>query len=317
MSESSVHTKTLVVGGLEVDVFSSSSLQTSVPVFILFLLHGRLRERAVVTHIAEELARKASMIETGTIRKELVVVSFDLPNHGSRMVKPLANQSWNVKNIEKHNELHALDMYSIQRESSLFGYLPWAEIFVDLDGAAKDVSLLMDHLPYYLYPTEERTITDWGVAGISLGGHTAWICLTQDPRISVGIPIIGCPDFELLMTERAKRKGLDISQALPKHLLKHVREVDPVARAKAKREEKVFKGKKILVMCGGDDKLVPWSASEQFVTGGLLDVGVDGVKDVFVQDGVGHECTEEMVQRMSKFLVEHELALTSSGAPSL
>lgn len=68
-----------------------------------------------------------------------------------------------------------------------------------LDGTAKDVSFLIDHLPYYLYPSEERKIVGWGVAGnhgyikgrgvdtdfdcnpqgISLGGHSAWICLAQ------------------------------------------------------------------------------------------------------------------------------------------
>ena len=44
-------------------------------------------------------------------------------------------------------------------------------------GTANDVSFLIDYLPAYLFPLGERTVDRWGVAGISLGGHSAWILL--------------------------------------------------------------------------------------------------------------------------------------------
>ena len=59
------------------------------------------------------------------------------------------------------NPTHAQDMYSI------------------LCGTAHDVSMLIDYLPSYLFPNDENEIVDWGVCGVSLGGHAVWICLSQ------------------------------------------------------------------------------------------------------------------------------------------
>lgn len=44
-------------------------------------------------------------------------------------------------------------------------------------GTSKDVSFLIDYLPSYLYPSGARTISQWLVGGISLGGHAAWYSL--------------------------------------------------------------------------------------------------------------------------------------------
>lgn len=44
-------------------------------------------------------------------------------------------------------------------------------------GTARDVSFLIDFLPAYLYPDGERQIKQWGVIGVSLGGHSTWIAL--------------------------------------------------------------------------------------------------------------------------------------------
>ena len=59
------------------------------------------------------------------------------------------------------NPCHAQDMYSI------------------LSGTAHDVSMLIDYLPSYLFPNDDREITQWGVLGVSLGGHTVWLCLAR------------------------------------------------------------------------------------------------------------------------------------------
>ena len=39
------------------------------------------------------------------------------------------------------------------------------------------MSSLVDFLPWYLFPNEERVIKEWIVSGISLGGHATWIAL--------------------------------------------------------------------------------------------------------------------------------------------
>jgi len=39
--------------------------------------------------------------------------------------------------------------------------------------------MLIDYLPSYLFPTGEYEVVDWGVAGVSLGGHAVWLCLEK------------------------------------------------------------------------------------------------------------------------------------------
>ena len=66
-----------------------------------------------------------------------------------------------------------------------------------------------------------------------------------------------------------------------------------------------FFGKKILVLSGEEDKIVPWSASKEFVDG--LYVGEHGVKEVMVEPGVGHEFSPAMVKEAARFVWEHAL----------
>lgn len=69
--------------------------------------------------------------------------------------------------------------------------------------------------------------------------------------------------------------------------------------------ENPFIGKKILVLSGADDKVVPWVSSEEVVRD--LNVGV-GVKKVIVYPGVGHEVPDEMVKETGDFIWEHSLS---------
>ena len=67
-----------------------------------------------------------------------------------------------------------------------------------------------------------------------------------------------------------------------------------------------FIGKKILILSGAADRLVPWTTSEKFVE--ALQVGPNGRKEIFVQEGVAHDCTEEMEGRLAKFVWQEGLA---------
>ena len=62
-----------------------------------------------------------------------------------------------------------------------------------------------------------------------------------------------------------------------------------------------FLGKRILVLSGAKDKLVPWSTSREFVEG--LEVG-DGVKKVVLEENAGHECTPAMIQEAALFVTD-------------
>jgi predicted esterase len=74
-----------------------------------------------------------------------------------------------------------------------------------------------------------------------------------------------------------------------------------------------FLGKKILILSGKEDPLVPWSASANFVD--ALEVGPEGVKKVFVQEGVGHACTEEMLDEAVGFIGQYLLTAAPITAP--
>ncbi|KAK7051076.1 hypothetical protein VNI00_005188 [Paramarasmius palmivorus] len=160
-------------------------------------------------------------------------------------------------------------------------------------GTARDVSFLIDFLPAYLFPNGEATIAEWGLAGISLGGHSTWIALCQ-----------GCPDFLKLMSERAQKFGISLegSEYLPDSILTVIRNSDPAFTAYQRNDSSnPFWGKKILVLSGGSDTLVPWNASEYIVA--EIEVGEKGVKEVMVQPEAGHEYTKEMETKLIGFLL--------------
>lgn len=278
-----------------------------------------------------------------------------------------------------------------------------------LAGGARDVSFLIDFLPAYLFPNGERTISTWAVAGVSLGGHSTWHCLKDgtkvlpslfgvfrssfwvqlpaiDPRVTIGIPIIGttdplspndpvvsmlttlvsplhylldrifmvdfsttlipgCPDFLTLMAARARSfgdstlKGTDPTgpPAFPPTLLSHIARTSPTPPQSSSSSNipkstgddnhplaydptnatdhlvNPFIGKKVLVLSGAADPLVPWSASQTFVD--ALQVGQNGRKEVFLQDGAKHECTSEMVERLARFIWEEALCTPSVNGP--
>ncbi|RPD54297.1 hypothetical protein L226DRAFT_616977 [Lentinus tigrinus ALCF2SS1-7] len=304
--------QTLNVAGITVNVFSLEEEQgegaeqqtAKKPVAMMFLLHGRTSK---ADHI--ELVAKAFLDEVYQRRKagegkgegegagdrqevlDLWIVTFDHRNHGSRTVDDLANQAWS-DNPSKSNQQHAIDMYAIQT------------------GTAQDVTSLIDFLPWYLFPNEEREIKEWIVSGISLGGHSTWIALKNDPRVKVGIPIIGCPDYLALIVPRAEASKIPIEPPyFPKSFLEFVKTHDPVATPHTadKRDTNPFRGKKILVLSGKEDEVVPWAASKQFVE--ELDTGEEeeGVKEVFVEPGVGHTCSPKMVKMAVRFLWERVL----------
>jgi alpha-beta hydrolase superfamily lysophospholipase len=131
-----------------------------------------------------------------------------------------------------------------------------------------------------------------------------------DPRLKLGIPIIGCPDFLSLMAARAKQHSLPMTPPyhMPDRLLSYIRQHDPVSISyDVQNASNPFLGKKILVLAGGMDTLVPYSAGKDFVE--KLQVGTDGVKQVVIIPDAGHECTPAMVAEMERFIEKEALSI--------
>lgn len=163
-------------------------------------------------------------------------------------------------------------------------------------GTAEDISTLIDFLPAYIFPTSQYSISTHFALGISLGGHTTWLALVHEPRITTGVVVVGTPDYITIMTDRARLSKLSTylqpsdapgsqflgSRHFPSSLLEVVRKRDPAAFLMGgvldtmPRHEYDLKsveiinrylgGKRILCMSGASDKLVPYRFTEPFMT---------------------------------------------------
>jgi hypothetical protein len=79
------------------------------------------------------------------------------------------------------------------------------------------------------------------------------------------------------------------------------RDDPPYVPFRARNASNPFLGKRILVLSGMADELVPWAASQVFVEG--LEVG-KGRKEVIVMEGVGHAYPETMKREAFQFVWE-------------
>lgn len=147
---------------------------------------------------------------------------------------------------------------------------------------------------------------------MSLGGHATWLALTHgssaplprpashpltprraraEPRLTLGIPIIGSPSILTLLSHRATTLPAPLGPLplsapyFPPSLLALIARDDPVNVDRA-----VWRGRKVCVLSGGADTLVNYvhGGSERFVSvlRGQEGVGESpGVVDVWVHEG--------------------------------
>lgn len=162
------------IGGIALNIYNLDHISTSTnEVAVLFFLHGRFgssQDKSTLNAITTVISHANAHQEAG--KKDLVVVTLDQRNHGSRLVNMERNRAWkdnfpgfdflSAKRAEElDNPSHASDMYAIQT------------------GTARDISSLIDFLAGTLFPAGERTISAYYLAGVSLGGHATWLGLAH------------------------------------------------------------------------------------------------------------------------------------------
>jgi pimeloyl-ACP methyl ester carboxylesterase len=326
-----VSSKTCHIAGILTTVFGLDELPLNTKeTACLWLLHPRLQTQACMQPFAAStIANWNERIREGRAGstqppKGLIAVSFDQRNHGTREVDKLANEAW-----RSGNPRHAQDMFS------------------QIHGTAADTSILLDYLAAYIFPEQDSVeIVQNLVFGISLGGHAAWQVLLRDSRITTGIIGIGCPDYVNLMLDRARLSKIADwdpkdsssflnSKSFTKTLWAAVKRYDPAGlimgqldgvRISGRLQEpsddekdnisRVLDGtlreKRILLLSGGADKLVPYRCGEPFLNflktairtyykhGGIVLVDL-------VFDGVGHEISSDMVGELIRFVDETPL----------
>ncbi|KAI5208115.1 hypothetical protein E4T39_01502 [Aureobasidium subglaciale] len=312
---SPVSFKTYTIAGVHTTVYGIDELASSAKeVAVLWLLHPRLQVQSIMAPIAAASIHDWNS-RAASKSKGLVAVSFDQRNHGTREINALANESW-----KKGNPTHAQDMFSI------------------FHGTAQDTSMLIDFLSSYVFPDSSKSITKHLVLGISLGGHSAWQCILHDPRITTAVVVIGCPDYKLLMTDRAKKSKLSTwtssegksflgSADYPKGLCEATDKWDPKSRLVGdklhptedqKRTlqpliKEMLGGKHILCLSGGKDKLVPYTCSAPFLD--WMKSGLDKKDGWFNDQGIvlvdtvdetaGHEYSAKMKVEAVRFISEN------------
>ena len=325
-----ISTTTVHIAGILTHIHGLSELPPScTEVAVLWLLHPRLQTAECMWPFAAHLIGNYyahARSQGKELTRGLIAVSFDQRNHGTRLVNKLANEAW-----RSGNERHAQDMFS------------------QFSGTAEDTSLLLNYLEAYAFPEGNVKVTRNMVLGVSLGGHAAWQLLLRDQRFSSVVVVIGCPDYTRLMVDRArlskrklwiegKGKGFVGSKDWPWGLVSAVEKCHPaewfsrvlgregtgpgeedwareMTRDEVKRArpemDRVFGGKRLLLLSGGADKLVNYRFSEPFLgwvkkakaSGGWFEDGGLWLKDVVV-DGCGHEVPPVMVDEMLVFVNE-------------
>ncbi|KAI5848786.1 Alpha/Beta hydrolase protein [Tricharina praecox] len=264
----------LTIGGLSTTIHGLNALPPATQTCTLtavHLLHPRLQTSSYMTPLA------CSILDAAI--SPTICISFDQRNHGTRSIDPIRNEAW-----RQGNDTHAIDL--------LASYA----------GTARDLAGVIDFLSAYLGRKVERHI----VAGVSLGGHAAWIAVTQDPRIEAAGVIIGCADYCALMRHRAEKSRLNAFSigacaAFPEGLLDTAKRLDPAAMG-VKEVARRLQGKRVLCLSGGADKLVPYDCNRGFLEELKGAQGVEIVDKVY--EGVGHECTPAMIEDLAQWVRE-------------
>ncbi|KAL1886005.1 hypothetical protein Cpir12675_006939 [Ceratocystis pirilliformis] len=314
--------RTITMAGLAVDVYGLEEISPSATRYsLLWLHHARTRDKSHMTDFANRMIAAWTALPESQGRA-VICSAFDQRNHGTRLIDKRANKAW-----KDGNETHAQDMVG------------------GIVGMVTDTISLIDVIEGYLFPEDMAKsgsrIDQHMILGKSLGGHTTWQALFKDPRITVGVAIVGCPDFMRLMKDRAQRTKLPTydpsndgvtflgSKHFPPDLVAECRKYDPrgvlfgtteipddigsISDDEKKRITQTLVdkmgGKKVFVTFGGQDKLVPYSMSKPFLDFlSKATASWGGCEAVTLKQKVyeeaGHVFTEPMVLDSLEFLCD-------------
>ncbi|KAI5960866.1 hypothetical protein CANMA_003952 [Candida margitis] len=319
-----------LAGGIRTYVYNSDSLSAyvksfnnattnidEIPVNVVYLIHPRLGNYKFTESIAYNVlhqyyAKKQTTTSSSTATPPLICVTFDLRNHGEREVDSLNNYGWNEL-PDRKNDTHAVDMVS------------------SIMGNVADIKLIIDFLPSYLnldallsnrfkqthqhYNIQYNNI----LSGYSLGGHTVFRFANEYPDLVTAInPVVGSIDLSSLLVNRLKQNPVDGDNYDKKWFFYNYAELGLTAKQQdtqypetfhkllSKQDEDIFEnfpmGKiAMFASFGKEDTLVPPRLSLVWCDTYL---NTNDKSEVFVQDGVGHEVTKEMIDSFTTWLAK-------------
>lgn len=283
-----------------------------IPVNILYLIHQRGGDykftEAIAYNILDQFYAKNPAAKA-VDATPLICVTFDIRNHGERLVDEVCNLSW-----KEGNETHGVDMIS------------------GIEGNVRDLKLIMDYLPsylnlnHYLAPKFRELSPHCDIkfhnilSGYSLGGHTVYRFASEFPElVEIINPVIGCPDLTSLLINRLKKTPIESPDYDKKYFYYYYDELDLTDEQKkvnypesfhkllSRQDISVYENfpmnkVKMFAAFGKEDKLVPQKLSSVWCD---LYINSNDDSDVFIQDGVGHDVTPEMIDKFTTWLAKN------------
>ncbi|CAH6719372.1 hypothetical protein CLIB1444_02S07030 [[Candida] jaroonii] len=313
----SLDKKTYFIGGMNVNVYNVDALNeyvksfdlkesrgTKIPVHILYLVHGRTRSARASEAYGYNVFKRYMEVTNNNV--PLVFVTFDVSNHGARIVDRSKNLTW-----DEGNETHGIDQLSI------------------IDQTLGNLRTIIEYLPGYLnldiqfaendeYKLEFVNI----LSGVSLGGHVVLRMASKFPQyVDILNPVISCSNLSSMSLDRLlkipptkdtrrylmeyKELNLDLQQRkmYPKSFHELLKYTDIELLNNFPYEIPMF------AAYGVEDKLVPYVYSEDF----LIKYGQKNpLLEVFQQEDKGHEVSIEMCHKFAEWLAEILAAYTKS-----
>ncbi|ORX39252.1 Alpha/Beta hydrolase protein [Kockovaella imperatae] len=265
--------KDLFLMGLQTKVFGLEEIKDSeLPVAVVLVLHGRTDNQKGMADYTHGLLGEIERLSKGKQKeRDIIAVTMDQRNHGTRLKEKIPNLSYDK------NPNHLIDMTAC------------------ILGGSQDVSFVISMLPSYLFPNGDRKITEWVVAGHSLGGNVTWRVLRDDPRVNVAIPIQGLPLECHLPYLKARALGMNLAfepPLCPPTLL-------PILESPV--SDSAYWGKKILTIHGGADDVVPYAVGKEIITG-MQKKAQPGDVEIVILPGIEHTVTPEMVQHSAAWV---------------
>ncbi|OAX81592.1 hypothetical protein ACJ72_04066 [Emergomyces africanus] len=344
-----VSKKVVPIAGILCTIYGLDELPAQAnEVSCLYLMHPRLgtagsMEGFACRAVADWNTRlRDGQVSSGQKNKGLIAVSFDQRNHGSRLVDKLANGAW-----REGNPKHAQDMFATfqgtARDVSLL--IDFMDAYAFPDASRKITTNLAlgvslgGHAAWSCVLHEPR-ITN---AIVIIGAPDYTSLMTERAKLSK------LPTWKDSTPPGSKFLG---SESFPPALMAAIRKYDParfflsqmsdpaVAEPMlhgtlpepTEREKsaivtlmaKSLQGKRILLISGGKDKLVPYARGEPFLTwlkkaispAGWFADGAVTLEDL-IDEEAGHEVTPRMMEQSIRFIGESLAAGAENTQPKV
>lgn len=137
--------------------------------------------------------------------------------------------------------------------------------------------------------------TQFTISGVSLGGHVSWDVLARDDRVGAAVIIVGSPDLTGMLADRLG--GYKSVEEVPAGTKEWPESISQLYQDRDQSITRI-KGKKILILNGAVDPLVP----SRFTRPWIERYGANNSIAFVEQQGVGHAVSVEMVQKMVEWL---------------